>query len=189
MFWSGLRPFVGPAYARVSRLIANDVAVYSAHLPLDAHETHGNSRLLANELGLEPTAGFARHESVLCGVRGESDMRTEDLAQSLRVFSRKHGSQVVATPFDAGRRTRRWAICSGSGANRDTLDEAAAAGIDTLIVGEGPHWSAVDARDSGLVILYGGHYATETLGVCSLAAHIERTFGIPWTFVAAPTGL
>jgi putative NIF3 family GTP cyclohydrolase 1 type 2 len=62
-------------------------------------------------------------------------------------------------------------------------------GIDTLIVGEGPHWSAVDAVERGLVIVYAGHYATETLGVRALAAHLGETFGLPWDFVHAPTGL
>ncbi|MHB0950145.1 MAG: Nif3-like dinuclear metal center hexameric protein, partial [Gemmatimonadaceae bacterium] len=61
--------------------------------------------------------------------------------------------------------------------------------IDTLIVGEGPHHTAVDAADNGLVVIYAGHYATETLGVRALAQRIEREFGIPWFFIEAPTGL
>ena len=39
------------------------------------------------------------------------------------------------------------------------------------------------------MIIYGGHYATETLGVRALAEYASTTFGVPWTFVAAPTGL
>jgi putative NIF3 family GTP cyclohydrolase 1 type 2 len=86
-------------------------------------------------------------------------------------------------------RTRRWAICSGSGANADTLREAVDGGIDTLIVGEGPHWTAVDAIDSGITVFYAGHYATETLGVRAIAERVSGAFGIPWCFVDAPTGL
>ena len=70
----------------------------------------------------------------------------------------------------------------------DTLDEATALGLDTLIVGEGPHWTAVAAPELGLVIIYAGHYATETLGVRALGEHVSQTFGIPWTFIDAPTG-
>ena len=62
-------------------------------------------------------------------------------------------------------------------------------GVDTLVVGEGPHWTAVDAPESGLVIVYAGHYATETLGVRALVARISEVFGIPSTFIDAPTGL
>jgi putative NIF3 family GTP cyclohydrolase 1 type 2 len=47
----------------------------------------------------------------------------------------------------------------------------------------------VDAPEAGLVIVYAGHYATETLGVCALAQRITDAFDIPWTFVESPTGL
>jgi putative NIF3 family GTP cyclohydrolase 1 type 2 len=38
-------------------------------------------------------------------------------------------------------------------------------------------------------VLYAGHYATETFGVRALGGEIERTFGLSWSFVPAPTGL
>jgi dinuclear metal center YbgI/SA1388 family protein len=189
MFWAGAEAIRGPYYERVRTLIAGDMAVYAAHLPLDVHGVHGNSRLLAAELELSPVAGFARHEGVHCGVSGESDLDTIALRDRFRAFSRKHGGDVRTTHFAPGHRTRRWAICTGSGANLATLREASATGVDTLLVGEGPHWTAVDAAERGLVIMYGGHYATETLGVCSLAAYVESQFGVPWSFIPAPTGL
>lgn len=95
----------------------------------------------------------------------------------------------MATEHAADRRTRRWAMCTGAGASSQTLEEAAALGVDTLIVGEGPHHTAVDARETGLVIIYAGHYATETLGVTALAEHVGEKFGMDWTFIDAPTGL
>ena len=58
-----------------------------------------------------------------------------------------------------------------------------------VIVGEGPHHTAVAADDAGIVVIYAGHYATETLGVRAVAEHLTETFGIPSTFIAAPTGL
>lgn len=189
MFWSGLERIRGPYYERVRTLIASDIAVYASHLPLDVHDVHGNSRLLAAELGLNPSAGFARHAGVHCGVSGESDLDTTTLLDRFRAFSRRHGGDVRSTHVERRHRTRRWAICTGSGANLETLREATEAGVDTLLVGEGPHWTAVDAPERGLVVMYGGHYATETLGVCSLAGYIESQFGIPWTFIPAPTGL
>ncbi len=189
LFWGGLQPLTGPHEARVRALIAHDLALYSAHLPLDAHATYGNSRLLAEELGLAPTAGFAKHQHIHCGVRGEDDVDTAALVARVGTWASRWGHHTVASAIPAGHRTRRWAICSGSGAQVDTLKEAYATQLDTLIVGEGPHWSAVDAEERGLVIVYAGHYATETLGVRALAAHLATTFGIPWDFVHAPTGL
>jgi putative NIF3 family GTP cyclohydrolase 1 type 2 len=69
------------------------------------------------------------------------------------------------------------------------LREAAAAGIDTLVVGEGPHHTGVEAEELGMAILYAGHYATETFGVRALGEELQRAFGLPWSFIAAPTGL
>ena len=89
----------------------------------------------------------------------------------------------------AGRRTRRWAICTGGGANSDSLREAYARGVDTLIVGEGPHHTAVDAIEHDLCIIYAGHYATETLGVQALGGWLAGALRPAAQFVLRPTGL
>jgi len=189
LFWGGLQPLTGRHFARVRLLLDHDIALYSAHLPLDAHETFGNSLLLARELGLEAAAGFARHETIECGVRGSADVATAELLARLNAFSGSHGGSAIASAMAAGRRTRSWAIVSGAGINVDTLREAEELGVDTLISGEGPHWSAVDAEERGLVVIYAGHYATETLGVRALADHLSETFGVPSSFIPSPTGL
>ena len=189
MFWGGLEKLTGAAYRRVQQLIESDIAVYASHLPLDRHPTIGNNALLAKELGLEPTGGFARFENFFIGVSGESDIETSVLATRARQFAAAEGGDVRVSPSKQGRRTRRWAICTGAGAAGNTLREASAMGIDTLIVGEGPHWTAVQADETGLVIIYAGHYATETLGVRALAKHLAERFNLPWHFVSAPTGL
>src|SRR6185369_11953498 len=100
-----------------------------------------------------------------------------------------HGGGAVATPIVPGQVTRAWAVCTGSGASSETLREAGEAGIDTLIVGEGPHHTAVEAAELGVTVIYAGHYATETLGVRALASHLGDRFDVPWVFVEAPTGL
>lgn len=189
LFWGGLTPITGPHYDRLQTLLAHDIAVYSAHLPLDTHPTYGNSACLARALGLEADGGFARYQQIWCGVQGVADLDTRDLIGRVTTWSATLGHHLTHSAVPAGHRTRRWAICSGAGAQGTTLREAYAGGIDTLIVGEGPHWSAVEAVERGLVILYAGHYATETFGVQALAAHLHERFGIPWTFLHDPTGL
>ena len=189
MFWGGVQPISGVAYKRLRRLIAHDVAVYASHLPLDRHPTLGNNVLLARALGLEPTGEFARYKTIAVGVRGEADVETAELARRARALAESHGGSVVVTPHEAGRRTRRWGICTGAGASSESLQEAASLGLDTLVVGEGPHHTGVEARELGIVVIYAGHYATETLGVRALAQHVGEQFGVPWTFVDAPTGL
>jgi dinuclear metal center YbgI/SA1388 family protein len=189
LFWAGAQPLRGRVYDRFHRLLTNDVAVYSSHLPLDLHPTFGNNTLLARAVGLDPLEGFARFQSITVGVMGNSDIDTSTLVERANAIARAEGGVLVTVGMTPGRRTRRWAICTGAGASSDTLREAAAAGVDTLIVGEGPHHTGVEALELGIVVLYAGHYATETFGVRALGTELEQKFGLPWAFIAAPTGL
>ena len=189
LFWGGLQPLRGPYYRRIHALLASGMALYSSHLPLDAHPEIGNNVLLARELGLTPSAGFARYQSIDIGVRGEADIATSELVARAGAIASRWGGTVRTSPCEPQRTTKRWAICTGAGASADTLREAVELRIDTLIVGEGPHWTAVDADELGIVIIYAGHYATETLGVRALAEHVARTFDLPTTFIDVPTGL
>jgi len=190
MFWAGLQPLVGRRYTNLRDLLEADVAVYSSHLPLDRHPQLGNNVLMARALGLEPSEEFGRFKNIFIGLQGVCDIPTSALIERGQLFSRANGGEAIATSgTGAEHRTRRWAICTGSGASAETLAEAAQHGIDTLIVGEGPHWTAVEARERGITIIYLGHYASETLGVQALAAEVGRRFDLTWTNIAAPTGL
>ena len=189
MFWGGMERLTGSAYRRVRMLIEADISVYASHLPLDRHPTLGNNALLARELGLQPSGPFATFENIFIGLRGESNFETASIVLRTQEFARAHGGIVRTSVLPDGRQTRKWAICTGAGASSDTLREAATVGIDTLIVGEGPHWTAVHAEENDLAIIYAGHYATETLGVCALARHLGEKYALPWSFVSAPTGL
>jgi dinuclear metal center YbgI/SA1388 family protein len=189
LFWRGTQPLRGAFLRRVRLLLENDLAVYSAHLPLDMHPELGNNALLARELGLDPSAGFARYKTLDIGVAGTAELPTAELVSRATRFARTYGHAVRTAGQVDGKVSRRWAICTGAGAGQETLHEAVTAAIDTLIVGEGPHWTAIDAEEAGLTIIYAGHYATETLGVRALAAHVSDAFGVPWLFLDAPTGL
>lgn len=189
LFWGGVQPIRGVTYDRLRLLFDHDIALYSTHLPLDAHSALGNNVQLARALGLAPTEGFAMHKGVAIGVRGETDVATDELVARTHTVVSPYGGQVITSLPPAGRRTRRWALCTGGGANSDTLREAYALGVDTLIVGEGPHHTAVDAIEHDLCILYAGHYATETLGVQALGTWLNTQFGLPHAFVLRPTGL
>lgn len=189
MFWNGFGPLRGTPYQRLRTLITNDVAVYSSHLPLDRHPTLGNNILLAKALGLTPSGTFANFGSIAVGLSGESDIETSELAETAGRFAQKYGGGVRVVRAPGQRRTKRWGICTGAGASNDTLREAIEMKLDTLIVGEGPHHTAVQAEENAISIIYAGHYATETLGVRALGDHLSERFGIPATFIDAPTGL
>ncbi len=188
LFWGGAQPIVGTSYQKYRTLLNNNIAVYSSHLPLDAHATLGNNVRLAQALNLAPSSGFGRFKSIDIAVAGESDESSGDLVARVRAFASRYGGLVrTSIPVDH-RRTRRWAIVTGGGASSDTLRECRDRGIDTLIVGEGPHHTTVAAIEEELLVIYAGHYATETLGVQALGAWIEERFGVPWSFLHLPTG-
>jgi dinuclear metal center YbgI/SA1388 family protein len=189
LFWSGPQRMVGVSYQRLKLLYSHDIAVYASHLPLDAHTSLGNNALLTSALGLTPTGSFGQFHGVSLGLSGTCDVPTSRLAEHIRQTLLSWEGGVVTTWHDAGRITRKWGICSGAGASSESLREAVASGIDTLIVGEGPHHTAVDAPDLGLVVIYAGHYATETLGVQAIARAAAEYFGLPWAFVHVPSGL
>ena len=189
MFWGGAVPLIGAAFERVRLVVERNIAIYSSHIPLDLHPVWGNNVLLAKELGLQPSAGFAVMRGVAVGVSGEANIATEELKQRASAFSAGFGTTMVSTALRPGQRTRKWAMCTGAGASPETLREAAEMGVDTLIVGEGPHHTAVQAADDGLTIMYLGHYATETLGVRTLASYLGEKFSIASSFIEAPTGL
>jgi dinuclear metal center YbgI/SA1388 family protein len=189
IFWGGARPFRGVRYQQLSELLSRGVAVYAAHLPLDVHPTLGNNALLAASLGLDPGGGFNRFQGIDVGLMGDSDMPTAQLTDRAREFARAAGGDVVVTPFDDSRRTRRWGLCTGAGASSTSIQEAIDRGIDTLVVGEGPHHTAVEAMDAELTVIYAGHYATETLGVRAVGELLAERFDLPWEFIHSPTGL
>lgn len=189
MFWDGLRPVTSYRYLRIRQAIEHDLAVYASHLPLDLHPELGNNVLLAARLELTPSAGFGRYHNTEIGVAGTSDVATQNLFSRVRAFAEPLGSNVTTTPVPVERKTRSWGLLTGAGASSETLNEAAARGIDTLIVGEGPHHTAVMAGELGIAIAYAGHYASETLGIQALARELERKFALPWTFIHRPTGL
>jgi dinuclear metal center YbgI/SA1388 family protein len=189
MFWGGLQPLTGVRYERLRLAIDHNLAVYASHLPLDYHDTMGNNARLAARLDLAPDGRFGRYQTIDLGFTGASDIRTAALADRVRAFAEPFGTHLVVSAFPPERRTTRWAVLTGAGASSAVLDEAFVRGVDTLIVGEGPHHTAVEARERGIVVMYAGHYATETLGVQALAAELERQHGLPWSFLHVPSGL
>lgn len=170
-------------YAALKR---HGIALYVSHLPLDAHPELGNASGLARVLNLTVTGSFAPYHGVHLGLAGEEldPIDTLALMRGLDDHADRHGQ--AATGFvPLGHRTRRWAMVTGAGAGPDTIADAKRLGIDTLITGEGNHHSALD---SGLAVLFGGHYATEVFGVQTLARIAASQSGADAVFLDTPQG-
>ena len=55
IFWPGLQPVTGALRRQLKIAFENEIALYSAHLPLDIHPKIGNNAQLAAALGLKST--------------------------------------------------------------------------------------------------------------------------------------
>jgi len=122
---------------RLRSLFDHDVAVYSAHLPLDLHPEFGNNVLLAKALGLVPSGSLAQFHSIAIGCEAARMWRPPDLVARAARFAQQHGGDAHGTECAPGRRTRNVGDVQRRGRIRRDLDEAAALGVDTLIVGKG----------------------------------------------------
>ncbi|MGH7464538.1 MAG: Nif3-like dinuclear metal center hexameric protein, partial [Longimicrobiales bacterium] len=183
LFWDGNVPVTGRRYRKLQPLLTADVAVYSAHLPLDGHEEVGNNAVLARALGVELEGRFGEYDGVEVGWWGRLELKREALAARLddllggRVRMMAFGPEVV----------QRVGVITGGGGGM--IASAAAAGLDAYVTGEGAHHTYFDAEESRMNVYYGGHYATETWGVRALAEHLESRFDLPWEFIDHPTGM
>ncbi|HSJ13890.1 MAG TPA: Nif3-like dinuclear metal center hexameric protein [Longimicrobiales bacterium] len=182
LFWDGNQPVTGRRYRKLSGLLRDGIAVYSAHLPLDVHPECGNNVVLARALGMEPEGEFGEYRGMPAGCWGRLDVKREVLAARLdevlggRVRMVAGGPEVV----------RRVGVVTGSGGGM--IGAALEAGLDALVTGEGAHHTYFDAVEGGLNVYFGGHYATETFGVRALAERLAERFSIPWEFLELPTG-
>jgi dinuclear metal center YbgI/SA1388 family protein len=183
LFWPGLQPITGGRRRMLERAFTHDLALYSAHLPLDIHSVLGNNAQLASALGFENTEPFFEQKGQCVGLRVKAQISRAELAQKLE---HSLGGPVRIFPAGPEQPQTIGLITGGAGSEIYAVTRE---GIDTFITGEAPHWAAVAAEELGINLLLGGHYATETFGVKALAAHLSDRFDLPWEFIDYPTGL
>ena len=58
LFWSPSHPWIGKRYELLHLLLDNNLAIYSSHLPLDAHPKLGNNAQLCATLGFKRLQPF-----------------------------------------------------------------------------------------------------------------------------------
>ena len=183
LFWGPSHPWTGPRRELLRCLLENNLAVYSSHLPLDAHPQLGNNARLCAALGLRRPKPFFFEKGQFIGLQCTTALSRAELTTRLTAAL---GTPPKILP-GGGERCQRIGIVTGGAGG--SMKIAAAEGVDTFITGEGPHWTYALAEDLGLNVFYGGHYATETFGVKALAEHLAAKFQVPWVFLDHPTGL
>jgi dinuclear metal center YbgI/SA1388 family protein len=200
LFWSEHVQITGPHYERVKTLICGQCGLYAAHLPLDAHPEVGNNIELARMAGLRDIEPWGVNKGMTIGFIGNLPEPTPVSELNSRIEARIGKGNRLQTPTPAllplrGPSARlagkgvaiRVAVCSGFGVTM--LEDAIAAGADTLITGETSHQWFHSVEERGLNVIFGGHYNTETVGLKALARHIEHQLGLETVFIDLPTDL
>lgn len=181
MFWQGVQPLTGAFYQKIHEAMKANLAIYSAHLPLDVHPQWGNNALLAEAIGISCSGTFLPYKGLDVGLTGEIDITREELRQRLETAV---GGPVLLCPAGP-ERIRRVGLCTGGAGS----EVASAVGLDAFISGEGPHWSYSLAEEMALNLFLAGHYATETFGVRQLGEVLASRYGIDAIFLEHPSGL
>jgi dinuclear metal center YbgI/SA1388 family protein len=185
--WGGIDRVTGREYRRIAALIENDLSLYAAHLPLDGHQTLGNAARIGDLLGLDDREPFGRLGGEFVGQRGRlpDAVTVERLCDRLRPELATGDGGIRSLAFGP-EQVSDVAIVTGSGV--DWLDEALDCGADVLLTGEGKQNVYHEARESGIHVVLGGHYATETFGVRALQELVGE-WGLDTTYIDCPTGL
>src|ERR1039458_5287911 len=168
LFWSPSHPWTGKKYELLRLLVENNLAVYSSHLPLDAHPRLGNNAQLCAALGLKNLRPFFVTHGQPIGFQSRTKVPRTELAAKL---ARATGAKPRIIP-GGGEICQRIGVVTGGAGGDLTL--AARAGVDTFITGEGPHWTYALAVKLDLKVMSVVHYATEAFGVKALAAELPK---------------
>jgi dinuclear metal center YbgI/SA1388 family protein len=166
------------------------VAIYSSHLPLDAHPEIGNSIGLLRALGLEKAKrrpfGKAMGREIGWKLDG-GKIRIAELGLRIADLRKREGGKVRRFEGVKGAWPRRSAalqsggvrvVPAGPGICRKIgvvtggfgdLDQVVKAGLDTLVTGEADYPTEVKAKELGINLVLAGHAETETFGAQALA--------------------
>jgi len=185
LFWGKEQPVTKMLKGRLKLLLENDLNLYAAHLPLDAHQEVGNNWGLARQLGLKDLAGFLEVNGRWLGVKGSLPQPTPltDLAEHIEHVV---GEQVLV---HAGGPDPAVTLGIVTGGAAGAVLDAADAGLDAFLTGEPKHDTFYYSYERRVSSLFAGHYMTETVGVKLLAEKLEATFGLETEFLLMPTGL
>jgi dinuclear metal center YbgI/SA1388 family protein len=164
LFWGGSTLDRKIRARRIREAKRLGVAIYSSHLPLDAHPELGNSIGLLRSLGLGDSKrkqfGIAMGKAIGWKVEG-GRWKLRDLVNRMnRVTGRK--SVVLGR---GPKVCRKIGIVTGGFGD---LDQVVKARLDTLITGEVDYPTEVKAKELGINLILGGHRETEVFGVVEM---------------------
>lgn len=162
----GIKRITGGVYEIVKTALKNNLALYAAHLPLDANKKYGNNWEIARYLELKSIKkAFSYHGNII-GVTGKAS----------KSWSYKIGSSEIH--LEKGMKV---GICSGGAG--DFAEAAKFLGCDIFITGEASWGDVIAAENVAMKMIQAGHYETETFGVRALAEAMTTQLGVETVFL------
>lgn len=166
-------------YKRISYLMEHDIALYAAHLPLDAHPRYGNNAQICKALGLQAITPFGQYGGTTIGFAGK-------LSKTMPYSKFKQQVEKVMQnklqTMDFGKKTiNSVAVISGSTAAE--IADAGQGGIDVYLSGEPTLQGYNLAKEYGINAIFAGHYATEVFGVKALGKMLTTKFKLKAEFI------
>ncbi len=182
------RRMTGIPGARIGMLFRNDISLYAAHLPLDAHPVVGNNAQLADMMRLQERQSCACYHGTDIGFAGAlpEAMTAAELAAMLD--SQFTWTKTDTRVYHGDRRVNRVAVISGGGGEL-CFEAAAEQGCEAVVTGEFTHQMYHEMKESNVAVIVLGHYVSETVGVRAVLALLKEKYGIDGVFVDLPTGL
>ncbi len=184
LWWGEALPLCGGLYRRIKFLLDENIALYTAHLPLDMHPEFGNNAQAAKLLGWTVKKDFGNYNGFLIGKEAffEPTRKLEDLVKDL-----KDKLKINPIVWDFGsKEVKRLGYVSGGAI--DLLPQAIEIKLDTYITGEPQHSYYWMAKEEKINVIFTGHYASETLGVKAIGKHLKNKFNLKIEFLDLPTG-
>ncbi len=182
LIWGGVRRIDGSLRKRLKFLLENELTLYSAHLPLDAHPEVGNSASLLRLVEVEPEQPFGEYKGYNVGYLGRCEKEFEEILETLEesfenIGYLKFGKDEIKT------------VAAVSGRGAFAIEEARRKGVDLLITGEMEHSAYHIAKDNDINVIFVGHYQSETLGLKKIMNLAREELGIECEFIDIPTNL
>jgi dinuclear metal center YbgI/SA1388 family protein len=153
------------------------VSLYAAHASLDCAPEVGNGWVLARLLGLEVECTFMEYHGGDAGVIARCDVPLREL-----VARASRELRVEVEAHEHAKTCARVAIVPGAGGMTGDLDQARQLGADTYLTGEGSMFTRMFAKECGMNLLFGTHYATEAPGIRALGERLSEQAGVPVEF-------
>jgi dinuclear metal center YbgI/SA1388 family protein len=185
LFWGKEKPLTGNHYNRIKYLIENDISLYAVHLPLDLDPELGNNIGICRTLRLTNIEPFGIYRGLKIGFMGKLP-KESTLEEISDMVCSKEEFCLKILPFGS-RKINTVGIVSG-GAPKNVFD-AIESGLDLFITGDASHEIYHECMESGINVIFGGHYITEIHGVSAVFEFIKANTEINTNLIDIPTGL